>query len=195
MVQAMRTSFYAGWLGIALVACGGSTARVRETERVTTVPAPQDADALADAELPSPCSDGRLRLHGGAAEYPSTIGLPDPGSLELTPVGTMDLDGDGTAELIAYVRCMPGGSGTNDSVHAYHVENGAVVEVASIEGGDRAAGGLDGARLENGAVVVGRFSGEEEGLCCPTHVTDETWRLQHGQFVRTRVGETRSTQP
>ena len=53
---------------------------------------------------------------------------------------------------------------------AYHVDAGVVVEVAHIEGGDRAEGGLGVARVVNGNVVVGRYSGSET-MCCPTHVT------------------------
>ncbi len=150
---------------------------------------PADADGLVSAEIPSPCGDGaRLVLSAGTASYASTLGLDAPGGLELRPIATTDLDGDGTPELIAYVVCMPGGSGTFDSVRAYHVESGRVVEVAAIDGGDRADGGLDGARVVNHDLIVGRYSGDDEGLCCPTHVTEETWQLRAGHFTRTQVG-------
>lgn len=154
---------------------------------------PTDADGLESAEVPSPCGDGtRIVLSGGTGHYPSTIGLETPGDVELHPIATADLDGDGTAEMIALVICMPGGSGTFDSVRAYHVEDERVVEVAAIEGGDRADGGLDTPRVVNRDVIVGRFSGDDDGVCCPTHVTDETWRLRRGRFTRVRVGSRRA---
>jgi hypothetical protein len=190
-------------IGVVLFlwACGG--AAVRTPERVTrsappapSTAAPSTADELVSAEIPSPCGDGaRITLTDGAGNYASTIGLEAPGEIELEPIATTDLDGDGTAELIAYVLCMPGGSGTFDSVRAYHIERGRVVEVAAIEGGDRADGGLDEPRVVNGEVRLGRFSGDEAGLCCPTHVSDETWQLRAGSFVRTSVGPQRPVDP
>lgn len=147
--------------------------------------------SLAEAEIPNACDAGTVQLRGGAGEYPSTIGMDDPGGIEVHDVGSFDLDHDGVMEHVAYVLCMPGGSGTFDSVRAYHVRDGRFVEVAVIEGGDRADGGLDTPRVEGDAIVVGRFSGDEEGVCCPTHVTDETWRLENGSFVRTAQGELR----
>lgn len=167
---------------------GEQVATEQATPATPSTPAPT---SIVDAEIPNPCDGGTVQLRGGEGEYPSTIEMEEPGNLEVRDVGAADLDGDGVTEHLAMVLCMPGGSGTFDSVRAYHWENGRFVEVAAIEGGDRADGGLDVARIEGDAVVVGRFSGDEEGLCCPTHVTDETWQLRDGAFVRTAQGERR----
>ncbi|MEZ4253788.1 MAG: hypothetical protein R3B99_36740 [Polyangiales bacterium] len=170
---------------------GASTSGGEQAASTPSTPTSPAPTSIVDAEIPNPCDGGTVRLRGGAGEYPSTIEMEEPGSLEVRDVGIADLDGDGVSEHVAMVLCMPGGSGTFDSVRAYHWENGRFVEVAAIEGGDRADGGLDVARIEGDAVVVGRFSGDEEGLCCPTHVTDETWQLRDGAFVRTAQGERR----
>ncbi len=166
------------------------TADPAPEETPTPTAPPTSADELTSADIPNPCAPGLVRLREGGGEYPSTIGMDTPGSLELQPIATGDLDGDGRDEMLAHVLCEPGGSGTVDSIRAYHVDDGVVVEVAVIEGGDRADGGLDVAHVVNRDVVVGRFSGNET-MCCPTHVTAETWQLRGGHFVRTHVGARR----
>ena len=188
-LAAVALTWLAGCGGASTTAESGQAERTTSgDERAVTTEAPA---SMADAEIPNPCDSGAVQLRGGEGEYPNTIGMEEPGGIELHDVGVLDLDHDGELEHVAYVLCMPGGSGTFDSVRAYHFRDGRFVQVAAIEGGDRADGGLDTPRLEGDAIVVGRFSGDEEGLCCPTHVTDETWQLQSGSFVRTARGELR----
>ena len=185
----MRVASLVLFLSACGASTGSSTGEVRETETSGSERAPLD---VANATLPNVCGDGTpITVTGGAASYESGLGEGLEGELEISAIATRDLDGDGTLEHLAMVRCMPGGSGTFDGVWAFHDEANGPTVVAHIEGGDRADGGLEGARLEGTAVIVGRQSGSDEGVCCPTHVTDETWQLTDGTFVRTSVGEPR----
>lgn len=172
-------------LGACHPAAPAATAPARPTVQPTATP--NVAPDLRNATLPDPCTGGgrTVRLVDGVGTYPSPFDPSATGELEVEPIGAADLDGDGAIELVAHLRCMPGGSGQADSVRAYHVEAGAYVEVATIPGGDRADGGLESAKIEASAIVVERASGDAEGLCCPTHVSRETWSLRDASFVRT----------
>lgn len=179
-------------LASLLTACGsGSTESSSGNANETSggERAPLD---VRNASLPNVCGNGApITVTNGAASYDSGLGGGFDGELEISAIDTVDLDGDGTLEHLAMVRCMPGGSGTFDGVWAFHDDANGPTVLAHIEGGDRADGGLESARLEGTTVIVGRQSGSEAGVCCPTHVTDETWQLTAGAFVRTRVGEPR----
>lgn len=183
-------------LGACHAAAPASPAAARPTVEPTAAPADVAPD-LRNATLPDPCTGGgrTVRLVDGVATYPSPFDPSAEGELEVEPVGEADLDGDGTIELVAHLHCMPGGSGQADSVRAYHVEAGAYVEIAAIPGGDRAAGGLESARIEAGSIVVERASGDAEGLCCPTHVSRETWSFEGATFVRTSAAPPRPIDP
>jgi hypothetical protein len=185
----------AGWLALALAACTSPIAAADPADPPPSsgsesVPARAGALDPANATLANLCiiGEGTLDVRDGVASYESGLGEGLEGSVELTTLARADLDGDGAEEIVIHVTCMPGGSGHPDAVWAL---DASLAPIAHIEGGDRADGGLEGGHVEDGAVIVGRYSGDEEGLCCPTHVTDETWRLLDGAFVRTAVGETR----
>lgn len=195
----------AALLAVTAAGCGARAVRPEvEPSVAPTTPAPTSAggetaaDAsraidLRDGELPNVCMGGAgvVRLRAGTASYESGLGAGFEGELEVQPIASVDLDGDGIVEHLALVRCAPGGSGTFDALWAFHTSGDRVVAFAHIAGGDRADGGLDGARVENGAVIVGRYSGSEEGVCCPTQITDEVWRLSGAAFTRVGVGEAR----
>lgn len=177
-------------VGGALGACRAAATTPDPAPPAVASPAAPSTDIAPDlrnATLPDPCTGGgrTVRLVDGVGTYPSPFDPSAEGELEVEPIGEADLDGDGAIELVAHLRCMPGGSGQADSVRAYHVEAGAYVEVATIPGGDRADGGLESARIDAGSIVVERASGDTEGLCCPTHVSRETWSLRDASFVRT----------
>lgn len=184
---------------LALVGCGGAPATEANTTtaRATTGGERATLRDLTNATLPNVCmgGDARVEVTNGAATYDSEVGDEVVGELEVEAIGALDLDGDGTVEHLAMIRCMPGGSGTFDSIVAFHETSDGPVVAATIEGGDRADGGLDVPRIDGTSVIVGRYSGSEEGVCCPTHVTDETWQLMNGAFARTSVGQTRPFSP
>jgi hypothetical protein len=151
----------------------------------------QSSDVLRDATLPNVCADGTVDVVGGSAAYASPLNEgesdtddaePFEAELEVTPIGAADLDGDGVIEWMAIVVCRPGGSGTFDAVYAFHQGTEGYTVFTQVLGGDRAAGGIDAARIEEGYLVLDRNSGEDEGLCCPTHVSTERWRLEEHAF-------------
>lgn len=168
------------------------------SERIAAPPASalevQPSDVLRDATLPNVCADGTVVVVGGVAAYASPLnegadGDTDEGEndafeaeLEVTPIGAADLDGDGVIEWMAIVVCRPGGSGTFDAAYAFHLGADGYAVFTQVLGGDRAEGGIDSARIEAGYLVLERNSGSDEGLCCPTHVSRERWRLEAHAF-------------
>jgi len=152
----------------------------------------QPSDVLRDATLPNVCADGTVDVVGGVAAYASPLneGAEDESDgpdafeaeFEVTPIGSADLDGDGVIEWMAIVVCRPGGSGTFDAAYAFHQGAEGYVVFTQVLGGDRAEGGIESARIEEGYLVLERNSGSDEGLCCPTHVSAERWRLEEHAF-------------
>lgn len=193
----MRTSLIL--LGSLLLACGGSAPAPASRSSGAAIEHPAIEHPatsggavvdLLDAAIPNVCGGpaATLALHRGVAAYDAGLDLGE-GEVEVSVVDHLDLDHDGVLEWIAYVVCRPGGSGTFDGVYAFREVAGALETTASIPGGDRADGGLDeGARVDGDEVVVGRYSGTDEGLCCPTAVSEERWTLEQGAFVRRSVG-------
>jgi hypothetical protein len=182
------------WLAASavLVACG-ATPTTRATNAAAPAPSGEEAPPdLSNATLPNVCDGPQptLTMVSGLGTYESGLGEGFEGEVEVMAVDRADLDGDVRYEWLALIVCRPGGSGTVDGVWAFHPEGGAWQLVGEIRGGDRADGGLDPSfRVEGTEVVVGRYSGSGEGLCCPTHVTEERWQLTGGTFQRTHVGE------
>lgn len=138
-----------------------------------------------NATLPDVCAmgTGTIRAKGGVGEYDSKLGEGMRGSFEIHTIGRADLDGDGTVEILAYVLCQPGGSGTLDALWAFHASHGALERVASIAGGDRANGGLAKVALEGKSVVVTRNAGGD-AACCADKTAMERWTFSKDRFVR-----------
>jgi hypothetical protein len=79
-----------------------------------------------------------------------------------------DVDNDNKEDAIVITSCNTGGTGQFSEGFIYTLKNGKPTLLDRIAGGDRAEGGLRGAKMENGLLVVERNgAGEGGGLCCP----------------------------
>src|SRR5262249_15890321 len=65
-----------------------------------------------------------------------------------------DLNGDGKDEAVILSVCNTGGTGQFSEGFIYSIKAGKPSLLARIPGGDRAYGGLSGASVENGVLVV-----------------------------------------
>lgn len=88
-----------------------------------------------------------------------------------------DVDADNKEEAIVMTNCNTGGTGQFTEGFVFTLKDGKPVVMDRIEGGDRAYGGLRGAKMENGLLVVERNGeGEEGGACCPEFVVTTKYK-------------------
>lgn len=86
-----------------------------------------------------------------------------------------DLNGDGKDEAVILSVCNTGGTGNFSEGFVYTLKNGKPALLTRIEGGDRAMGGLRGARIENSLLVI--ESNEGSAACCTEYVITNQYRL------------------
>ncbi|HEV2911960.1 MAG TPA: hypothetical protein VGX92_01475 [Pyrinomonadaceae bacterium] len=140
--------------------------------------------------LPSCAYDGKpVRMRGGT--YSRDRG-DDKMFLELVKVAYGDLTNDGRDEAVVITTCNTGGTGHFTEGTIYTMRGaGRAVELARLEEGDRAFGGIRDVRVERGRLVVERFGPEEPGTgaCCPKYVDTISYRWN--KSVLAQMGETR----
>ncbi|HMF56112.1 MAG TPA: hypothetical protein VK619_07185 [Pyrinomonadaceae bacterium] len=107
-----------------------------------------------------------------------------------------DLTGDRRDEAVIIVRSSAGGTGYFSNGFVYTLRHGRPVLLTEFDGGDRAQGGIESAKVRRGLLIVERAGGE--GLCCPEYVeiTEYGWdgaRLVQNGAVRRR--ELRQSDP
>ncbi len=100
-----------------------------------------------------------------------------------------DLTGDGHDEAIIVVRSSAGGTGYFSNGFVYTLRRGRPLLLTEFEGGDRAQGGIESAKVKRGILIVERAGGQ--GACCPEYVeiTEYHWdgaRLVQNGAVRRR---------
>jgi len=79
-----------------------------------------------------------------------------------------DLTGDGKDEAVVLSSCNTGGTGNFSEGFVYAMKAGKPAMIADIPGGDRAAGGLRRAWVEDGYLFVdANEETEDSGACCP----------------------------
>src|SRR5438045_3047500 len=79
-----------------------------------------------------------------------------------------DLNGDKADEAVVQTGCNTGGSGNFTEGFIYSMKAGKPTLLARIPGGDRADGGLRGAKVTGGLLSI-EFNDPEntDGACCP----------------------------
>lgn len=94
-----------------------------------------------------------------------------------------DVNGDGKDDAIVLTVCNTGGTGNFSEGMIYSMNGGKPALIARIPGGDRAAGGLRTARVEDGLLVVeSNEEGPQGGLCCPQFIITTKYRVVGGRL-------------
>ncbi|MFC9425069.1 hypothetical protein [Streptomyces sp. NPDC056987] len=184
--------------------------RPRPIHWLATATAMAAVMALAGLLQPGPATasqtgpDGLRKAAGPAKAEP--LPAPDPEGadfpLECGPAGTVvtqkatgDLDGDGTPETVAVVRC-DAGSGTPPSgvyVLTRTAEGGAPRVVATlVDPADKRTVGPE-LTVHDGVILATLFgySGPSVPSCCPDQEDRVSWQWRNGAFVRTELPEAR----
>ena len=99
---------------------------------------------------------------------------------------------NGTSNEIAIVVtvCNTGGTGDFSDGFIYGLVNNKSKVLATINGGDRAFGGIHSATVDHGLLRVERL-GTSGGACCPERLEIRNYKLQNGKL--TEVGLPRRT--
>jgi hypothetical protein len=121
-----------------------------------------------------------IRVKDG--EYARDKGVEDRVYFKVVDVVFGDLDGDGQEEAVVETVCNTGGTGNFSDGIIFKLRNGRPAPVATLGMGDRADGGIDKIRVENGLIKVGRYGGRS-GACCPDYVETYTHKLAGGKLV------------
>ena len=99
-----------------------------------------------------------------------------------------DLNGDGKDEAVVLTTCNTGGTGNFTEGFVYTMKAGKPAMIADIPGGDRAAGGLRRAWVDNGYLFVdANEETEDSGACCPRAAVVTKYKVAGGNL--TTVGE------
>jgi hypothetical protein len=104
-----------------------------------------------------------------------------------------DLDGDGKEEAAVGIIVNTGGTGQFSSGLIYTMRGGKATLLTTFEGGDRAYGGIVGAKIVNQTLIVERNApGEFGAACCAEFI--ETTRYKWNGAKLVQVGETTSVE-
>jgi hypothetical protein len=115
-------------------------------------------------------------------------GYVDRYSFNVFAISYGDLNGDGKDEATILTVCNTGGTGNFSEGFVYTMKAGKPVLMANIPGGDRAAGGLRSAKVENGLLVIdANEETEDSGACCPQSAAITRYKISGGKLVA--VGE------
>ncbi|MEU3187777.1 hypothetical protein ABZ707_26790 [Streptomyces sp. NPDC006923] len=174
--------------------------RPRPVHWLATAAAMAAVVALAGLLQPdaAKASQSGTGAHGAAAGDRAPLPAPDPSGVDfplecggaaqvVTARAAGDLDGDGSPETAAVVRCAAG-SGTPPSgvyVLSATAKSGPRVVATLVDPQDKKSVGDDFA-IRDGAVLATLlgYSGPEVPSCCPDEEQRLSWRWENGAFVR-----------
>lgn len=112
-------------------------------------------------------------------------GYVDRFYFKLIDVAYGDLTGDGKPEAVILSICNTGGTGNFSEGFVFALQAGKPKLITHIPGGDRAYGGLRGACIENGHLIIDSNEvGEMGGACCPEFVVTTKYKLTAGKLVK-----------
>lgn len=107
-----------------------------------------------------------------------------------------DLDGDGKDEAVIVTVINTGGTGNFSNGLIFTMKGGKPVVMTEFEGGDRAYGGIVGAKILNKLLVVQQNDvGEAGGACCPEFIVTSTYEWKSSKLVPIGKQERREIYP
>ena len=123
-------------------------------------------------------------------------GYVDRFSFTIYSIKYGDATGDGNDDAVILSNCNTGGTGQFTEGFVYELKDGKPSLVTRIPGGDRAYGGLDDARIENGLVAVDSFDvGEQSGACCPEFLVTSRYKIIGGKLAESGKAERKELYP
>lgn len=150
-----------------------------------------------DAEFCGGETGTRITVKNGEfSEEKQEDGWVDRKYFKIFGVTYGDLDGDGSDEAVVLSVCNTGGSGNFTEAYVYTMRKGAPFRLVTLEGGDRADGGLRKAMIEKGLLIMeSNDPGENGGACCPEVVVTRRYKLKGKDLVETGKIERRDIYP
>jgi hypothetical protein len=107
-----------------------------------------------------------------------------------------DIDGDGNEEAVVLTIMNTGGTGNFSSGIIFTMKGGKPVVLTEFAGGDRAYGGLVGARILDKKLIVEQYDvGEAGGACCPEFIVTTTLSWNGKELVAVGKQERREMYP
>lgn len=107
-----------------------------------------------------------------------------------------DLDGDGKEEAVILTMMNTGGTGNFTNGIVFTMKGGKPVILTEFAGGDRAYGGLVGAKILNKMLVVQQYDvGEAGGACCPEFIVTTTLSWNGKELIPVGKQERREMYP
>jgi hypothetical protein len=150
-----------------------------------------------DAEFCGGESASRITVKNGEfAEEKEVDGYTDRMYFSVFGFTYGDLDGDGNDEAVVLSLCNTGGTGNFTEAYIFTMRNGEPLKIVTLEGGDRADGGMREARIEKGTLIMETNDpGEFGGACCPEIVVTRTYKLKGQTLEETGKIEKRELYP
>lgn len=134
------------------------------------------------SDLGDPKKPFTLR-HGELPPTRNERGLIDEMGISLEKVDYGDVTGDGAEEAIVVLDILTGGSAMPNAIYIYTLKDAEPKLIWSASTDDRADGGLQRVSVENGDLILERYSPiGAEGDCCPTHFTRTHYEWRNNRF-------------
>lgn len=110
--------------------------------------------------------------------------------------GYGDLDGDGKEEAVVLTMMNTGGTGNFSSGIIFTMKDSKAVVLTEFDGGDRAYGGLVGAKILDQKLIVQQYDvGETGGACCPEFIVTTTFKWNGKELFQVGKPERREIYP
>jgi len=169
----------------SLLATAAATSLLMTGSDAPTPSAIHDMDFGNFSYVPSCLSVGQsVQVHNGTFYGHTHGGTDGYDFLDFTveQVAYGRLSGDRREEAVVVTRCNKGGSGAFTSASVYEMRQGKIALVTTLQGGDRADGGIASVGIKGGLLWVD-FYGTTGGLCCPQWIETATYRLVDCRLV------------
>ncbi len=178
--------------------------RTRPMHWLATATALAAVVALSSVLQPDPATATTVQAGPEAPSAPAAATAPDPAGvdfpIECGPTEVLvqkkasgDLDGDGSPETVAVVRCDAGSGNPPNGVYVLTQGTAAEPRVVAtlVDPGDRLS--VTDFAVRGGTVTATLlgYSSEDVPSCCPDVTDRAEWQWKNGAFVRSTPPEAR----